>query len=114
MMTIYKLEDNIISDYKKSSDTIILKRVPFSDSIFKMDLQWFAAEDEGRTEEPTEQKLRKAREDGKVAKSADLTSALILLFAVITLALTGKYMMGTMKEMIQFYLSRAPEVEGQL
>ncbi|MBI9103221.1 MAG: flagellar biosynthesis protein FlhB [Spirochaetales bacterium] len=87
-------------------------RLPLSESAFNMDLQWFAAEDEGRTEEPTEQKLRKAREDGKVAKSADLTSALILLFAVITLAVTGKYMMGTMKEMLQFFLSRAPEIDA--
>ena len=33
-----------------------------------IDLQWFAAEDEGRTEEPSEYKLRKAREEGRVAK----------------------------------------------
>ena len=32
--------------------------------IGRIDLQWFAAEDEGRTEEPSETKLRKAREDG--------------------------------------------------
>ena len=30
-----------------------------------IDLQWFAAEDEGRTEQPSEYKLRKAREEGK-------------------------------------------------
>ena len=30
-------------------------------------LQWFAAEDEGRTEDPTEYKIRKAREEGRVA-----------------------------------------------
>ena len=34
------------------------------------DLQWFAsAEEEGRTEDPTEHKLKKAREEGRVAKS---------------------------------------------
>ena len=37
-----------------------------------IDLQWFAAEDEGRTEEPSETKLRKAREEGRVAKSQEL------------------------------------------
>src|SRR5690606_10301514 len=42
--------------------------------------QWFAAEDEGRTEDATEHKIRKAREEGKVAKSPDVTSALVLLF----------------------------------
>jgi hypothetical protein len=34
-----------------------------------MHLQWFAAEDEGRTEEPSEHKIKKAREEGRVAKS---------------------------------------------
>jgi hypothetical protein len=28
----------------------------------KIHLQWFAAEDEGRTEDPTERKIRKARD----------------------------------------------------
>ncbi len=89
-----------------------ISRIPLKNSRFYMDLQWFAAEDEGRTEEPTEQKIRKAREDGKVAKSADLTSSLILLFSVITLLLMGKYMMGTLKEMMIFYLSRSPEIDA--
>ena len=35
-----------------------------------IDLQWFAsAEEEGRTEQPSEHKLRKAREEGRVAKA---------------------------------------------
>ena len=33
-----------------------------------IDLQWFAAEDEGRTEQPSEHKLRKAREEGRIPK----------------------------------------------
>ena len=37
-----------------------------------MDLQWFAAEDEGKTEEASEQKLRKARKEGRIAKSQEL------------------------------------------
>ena len=41
-------------------------------------LQWFAAEDEGRTEDPTEYKIRKAREEGRVAKSQDLNAALVV------------------------------------
>lgn len=39
-----------------------------SADLFRIDLQWFAAEDEGRTEQPSEYKLRKAREEGRVAK----------------------------------------------
>ncbi|MBQ1661862.1 MAG: hypothetical protein II054_05125, partial [Treponema sp.] len=38
-------------------------KIPF------IDLQWFAPEDEGKTEEPSEHKLRKLREEGRVAKS---------------------------------------------
>jgi flagellar biosynthetic protein FlhB len=43
-----------------------------------IDLQWFARpEDEGRTEQPTELKLRRARiEEGRVPKSQELTAAL--------------------------------------
>ena len=33
-----------------------------SEMLSLIDLQWFAAEDEGRTEEPSEYKIRKARE----------------------------------------------------
>ncbi|HQQ22382.1 MAG TPA: EscU/YscU/HrcU family type III secretion system export apparatus switch protein, partial [Spirochaetota bacterium] len=37
--------------------------------LVKFDLQLFAAEDEGRTEDPTEKRIREAREKGQVAKS---------------------------------------------
>lgn len=74
-------------------------------------LQWFAAEDEGRTEEPTEHKIQKAREEGKVAKSQDVTSAIILLFSVIALLIIGKYMFGNILEMIGFYYRNATEID---
>lgn len=48
---------------------------------FYFDLQLFAnPEDEGRTEEPSERKRKKAREEGNVGKSQDLVSALVFLF----------------------------------
>ena len=74
-------------------------------------LQWFAAEDEGRTEEPTEHKIQEAREEGKVAKSQDVTSAIILLFSVIALLIIGKYMFGNILEMIGFYYRNATEID---
>jgi flagellar biosynthetic protein FlhB len=67
-----------------------------------MHLQWFAAEDEGRTEEPTEHKLRKAREEGRVAKSVELASTFVLLFVVLALALLGPYYLKTLGEMTRF------------
>ncbi len=72
-----------------------------------MHLQWFAAEDEGRTEEPTEHKIRKAREDGKVAKSMEVSSAIVLLFAVVTIAALGPYYVRTLRGMMIFFLHRA-------
>ncbi len=72
-------------------------------------IQWFAAEDEGRTEEPTEQKIRKAREEGKVAKSQDVTSSIILLFSVIALLLLARYMLGNSVEMLSYFLRRSTE-----
>ncbi|MAG13899.1 MAG: flagellar biosynthesis protein FlhB [Spirochaetales bacterium] len=80
---------------------------------FWIDLQWFAAEDEGRTEEPTEQKIRKAREEGKVAKSAELTSAIVLLFPIIALGILGSYILATFLEMMRFFLSLSTEIDIQ-
>ena len=76
-----------------------------------IDLQWFAAEDEGRTEEPSEYKIRKAREEGKVAKSQELVAAVGLLLPALTLALLAPYLARTMREMVQFYFSRAAEAD---
>jgi flagellar biosynthesis protein FlhB len=45
-------------------------------------------EDEGKTEEPTEYKLKKAREEGRVAKSPDLVGAIGLLLDCYCLGYT--------------------------
>lgn len=67
-------------------------------------LQWFAAEDEGRTEEPSEIKLRKAREEGRVAKSQELVGAVGLLFPAAALVLLAPYLARTMREMLLYFL----------
>ncbi len=74
---------------------------------FDVHLQWFAAEDEGRTEEPSEHKIRKAREEGKVAKSSEFSSSLVLLAGIATLGLLGDYMLRSSAEMLRFFLSIA-------
>lgn len=55
--------------------------------ILRYDLQWFAQDGPGgeKTEPATAKKLREAREEGKVAKSKELTAAfdLIVLFLVL-------------------------------
>ncbi|NIZ18489.1 flagellar biosynthesis protein FlhB [Entomospira culicis] len=78
-----------------------------ADTLTWFSLQHFAkAEDEGRTEDPTDRKKRKSREEGKVAKSADLTQALTLFVALLTLAFFGKYMVRLLAEMMHFYFSQ--------
>jgi flagellar biosynthetic protein FlhB len=74
-------------------------------------LQWFAAEDEGRTEDPTEYKIRKAREEGRVAKSQELIGALGLLLPAVALALLAPYYGRTLKDMVAFYFSRLAEAD---
>jgi flagellar biosynthetic protein FlhB len=77
-----------------------------------IDLQWFAAEDEGRTEEPTETKLRKAREDeGRVAKSQDLVGAIGLLLPALAILLLAPYLLRNFVEMIRFFFLRAAELD---
>jgi flagellar biosynthetic protein FlhB len=72
-----------------------------------IDLQWFAAEDEGRTEDPTEFKIRKAREEGRVAKSQELNGALVLLLPTLTLIALAPWMLKTFTEMLRFFLTRS-------
>lgn len=81
------------------------------DQLQHMHLQWFAAEDEGRTEEPTERKLQKAREDGKVAKSPDVTGAVILLLAIMTLWFLSSYLFEQFLAMMRYYFTRAGELD---
>ncbi|MDR2312915.1 MAG: flagellar biosynthesis protein FlhB [Spirochaetaceae bacterium] len=81
------------------------------DIFLIMDLQWFAAEDEGRTEEPTEYKIRKAREEGRVAKSQEFIGALVLLFPALTILFLGPYILRTCVEMIRFFFLRITELD---
>jgi flagellar biosynthetic protein FlhB len=85
--------------------------LPLSREAGFVDIQWFAAEDEGRTEEPTEYKLRKAREEGKVARSTELTSSLVLLFSIVALAVLGSYILTTTIEMMRFFFSSSTSID---
>ena len=76
----------------------------------RIDLQWFAAEDEGRTEQPTEHKLKKAREEGRVPKSQEITGALVLLFPVLVLFMLGSWIFKNCIELVRFYFSHSTEM----
>lgn len=72
-----------------------------------IDLQFFAAEDEGRTEDPTEFKMRKAREEGRVAKSVELVSAVNMILTVLTIFVLSGYLLNTLIDMLNYYFQRA-------
>ena len=74
-------------------------------------LQWFAPEDEGRTEDPTEYKIKKAREEGKVAKTSELAPALVLIFSVILIAFLSRYMFNTLIDMLKYFFSISSEMD---
>ena len=76
-----------------------------------MDLQWFAAEDEGRVHEPTDITYRKAREEGRVAKSQELIAALGLLLPAIAIIFLAPFILRTCMEMLRFFLTRVNDLD---
>ena len=60
------------------------------------DLQLFAAEDEGRTEQPTEKRLREARDKGQVAKTQELAQSLVVIFGILTVVALSPWMLETL------------------
>ena len=65
-----------------------------------------AAEDEGRTEEPSEHRLEQARKEGRVAKSQEISSALILLLTITVLLFLGKWMMSQCINILTYFFTR--------
>ena len=65
-----------------------------------------AAEDEGRTEEPSEHRLEQARKEGRVAKSQEISSALILLLTITVLLFMGRWMMSQCVYILQYFFTR--------
>ena len=79
-------------------------------------LQWFAdSNDEdapGKTEQPTEHKLKRLREDeGQVVKSQEVTGAIGLLLPALLLLFLAPSMLRTCIEMIRFFFLRAVELD---
>jgi flagellar biosynthetic protein FlhB len=76
-------------------------------------LQWFSddAEEEGRTEQPTEHKIRRLREEGQVPKSQELVGAITLFLPALMLLFLAPYMLRTCVEMLRFFFLRATELD---
>jgi flagellar biosynthetic protein FlhB len=84
-------------------------------SPFIIDLQWFAdSNDEdapGKTEQPTEHKLKRLREEGQLVKSQELVGAIGLLLPALLLLFIAPYMLRTCVEMVKFFFLRAVELD---
>jgi flagellar biosynthesis protein FlhB len=84
-------------------------------SLPVIDLQWFADSDDedapGKTEQPSEYKLKRLREEGQIAKSQELTGAVGLLLPALLLLFIAPYMLRTCVEMVQFFFLRAVELD---
>jgi flagellar biosynthetic protein FlhB len=59
--------------------------------------------DQERTEEPTQRKLEKAREEGNVNNSKEISSLLLMLVSVIVFVAAGDFMYGRLKELFQTF-----------
>ncbi|MCB1176686.1 MAG: flagellar type III secretion system protein FlhB [Leptospiraceae bacterium] len=61
------------------------------EKLYFIDLQLFAAEDEGRTEEGSERRRKEEKDKGNVPRSTELPAALVLLATIVTVFFLGGY-----------------------
>jgi len=67
-------------------------------------LAMFAAEDEGRTEDPTETRRRREREKGRVPKSAEIPAALGTLAGLIVLFASAGWILSSLARLARVYI----------
>lgn len=79
---------------------------------FEFDLQWFAQDGPGgeKTEPATAKKLREAREDGKVAKSKELTAAFDLIVLFLVLKIFVSYLAENFINMFTYIYKKIPDI----
>lgn len=82
-----------------------------TEDLFRFDLQLFAAEDEGRTEEPTEKKIREAREKGQVARTDELPQALVVLMGFFVILLFSSWIFDSILGLTRYYLSSFSSIQ---
>lgn len=75
-----------------------------------LNLQFFSAEGEGRTEKATPKKREDARKKGQVAKSTELNTAVLLVAFFGVLSILGAYYMNQFEMQMKNTFSRIPEI----
>jgi flagellar biosynthetic protein FlhB len=78
---------------------------------YAIDLQLFAAADEGRTEPPSERRRREEREKGNVPKSPEVASTLVLLGGTATLFFFGEKFIKNTAIFIKKFMAMGVGVE---
>ena len=63
-----------------------------------------------RTESASPRRREKAREEGKVARSTELNSAIMICLGFLTLFAAGPYMAGQCRQMMQYTMTNAPVI----
>jgi len=80
-----------------------------------IDLQWFADDDEdapGKTEQPTERKLQRLREDeGQVVKSQEVSGSIGLLLPALFLVFFAPWILRNCVELVRFFFLRVNELD---
>ena len=79
----------------------LLKISPF---VTPDGLMLFAAEHEGKTEEPTERKKQKEREKGRVPKSPEIPASLVTIGALLTIFVLSGWLMERFFKIFQLFL----------
>jgi len=64
-----------------------------------------------RTEPATPKRRKQAREDGKVARSQEITSAFVLLFGMSALAVAGPFILRRLSDLVQGLLSQSGQID---
>ena len=76
------------------------------------DMDIYAPEDEGRTEKATPGKIKKARREGRVARSGELTAVVSVLAGVLFMIFWGRYMVAELKWLLSRCVELAALDEG--
>ena len=82
-----KLAKDVIRDYFHA----ILLNFNIIEKPLLIDLQLFAAEDEGRTAPPSERRRREEKAKGRVPRSQELASTIVLLGGIASIYILGEY-----------------------
>jgi len=62
-------------------------------------------EDPSRTEKPTQKRIKKARDEGSVAKSAEVGKVVVLLAGVLAMRYMGEFYFKNLKEVFQWFFT---------